>query len=287
MPYILGPPRARNPHGQIVQFQLNPALPPADRYVSPNETMELRVFNPSTDVVLNVGTRFIDTIGQLQNVSSPYTVKAPGTGTKPLSVQITECFLLGALIEVVQAIRGQCFVQLYLLRGQAKQPSILDGLLCQGYVSTVDLLGYPQARPESSISGRGWVHSVEGPDPGGASTAVVTVPDGVRWYVKNARVTVTADDFPQQTRILCQILDADGNVLHDASGFGDEGVTAPYDVAWIDGAFSSSLVDLVFPMTMSGAVLAGGSVQVIAANAGGGALSLGPLRVTVEEFVEV
>lgn len=286
MPYILGPPRRTQPHGPAVYFQLNPVLPPAERYVSPNETMELRVACRSQDVVLTVATRIIDTFGLLQNLTSQYTVKAPGTGAKPLLVQISECFLLAALITIDAAIRGQCFVQLVLLRGQAKQPPILGDILVQGYPTTSDFIGYPRSPLESSISGKGWVHTEIGVDPAGPGPAIVTVPDGVRWYVKNARFDLISADNPNVLKYFLTIKDKDGNVIHDASGPGGEGMPPGSTITFVDQGGSNNIGIAPYTMTLSGAVLAGGTIEGSVFDVDGGAFVIGALRVTVEEFVE-
>ena len=284
MPYRL-PSRHTQPQGQVIHFLLQNVPPPADRYIAPTDTMELRVKNPIVDVNITVGVRLLDTFGLVQSTSTTYNVKAGGTGTKPLQVQISEGFLLGAVIQVDKAVRGQCFVQLILVRGQAKQATILGEVLLQDYVTTTDDLSFPQSPIRSSLDGKGNIYSITGPDPGGANTAVVPVPLGVRWYVKHARIqelTSVADAF---FAIMLTISDGTGTPLHFNQGEDVDAITAPVTYDFNDNAPQNGIVNVI-PMTYSGGVLGGGSVQVQIVDRFGASTSVGPLTITVEEFVE-
>jgi len=236
MPY---PPVANaqtNPYGPQVTFRTENVLPPAAVYVGPQDSIFVNLLSPSLAAPVSVTYRLLTPQGQIITSVQTVTTTSGAGGGAQLIIPPAEGYLLSLTVQCPSAVRGQMFVQAYLLAGTTSASGTIDQLLLQGYAAGYDGIAYPQSIPESSTSGRGWVHSVFISQPAADTDWQTTVPAGVRWVLKaaqNAFATsaVVANRSPMLTFLTPGFLSVGwmpcGTILT---------ANLPTDITWFDGA---------------------------------------------------
>jgi len=181
---------AQTPYGPQVSFRTEGVLPPAVVYVSPQDSIYIQFFSPSLAAPVNVNYRLLTPQGLLISNQQATTTTVGAGVTGNIVIPPAEGYLLSLSVQCPTAVRGQMFVQAFLLSGPNTATGVLDQLLLQGFASGYDVVAYPQSRPESSTSGRGYLHSVGIAPPGAGKEWTITVPPGVRWIIKSIQTSI-------------------------------------------------------------------------------------------------
>jgi hypothetical protein len=174
-----------NPYGPQVTFQTEGVLPPSALYISRDDLITLEIRNPIFSTSIQLSLRYLDPQGVL--VPELFTFSGQSVNATPTIevIQHTEGFLISASIFGTALGRGAVFCKLLLQRGAGTQDQTLGHVLCQGYVSSDDMLGYPQSPTESSLSGRGLSRGTNFANPAPGVNFSTAVPQGVRWLLKS------------------------------------------------------------------------------------------------------
>lgn len=89
-------------------------------------------------------------------------------------------------------LRGQCFVELGILRGRLADLQIAQVLL-RDYLTEDHASGAPFGRQVSSVEGPGWLRSLGSADPAAGAEASQTTPADLRWKPLTVRAALTTD----------------------------------------------------------------------------------------------
>lgn len=221
-------PRLRYPYGPATRFTTVGVQPPAAGYLGPSDQLSISVLSPNTAINFNLALRFLDLAGNVQPLLTE--VIAPATGTTPfiLPIQVAEGFLLSATAFGATVKRGQCWVQLLVLRQKAADIQVVGDTLMQGYVSATDNVSWPGQPVGTSTDGAGFLRTFTIPDPAVGSEFLVTVPPATRWRLQSMVATLTTSAAAGFRGAILQIKDAGGFEL---GGF-------PFE----DGASASSVM---------------------------------------------
>jgi hypothetical protein len=167
-------------------------------------------------------------------------------------------YVLSIAAEILSGFtqRGQCFVQIDLVRGLGPAQTTL-GTLLQGYVASLNGLAYPGSPIEDSLSGPGFIRTVVGTNVGPGIDWLESMPNAVRWRLLslNAGLTTSGAGVPR------------GVFLFINTGLGGRMVNAPSQYAqpaaqtifyqWVPGQASMVtpsqswiVTQLPFPMVL-------------------------------------
>lgn len=231
-----------NPYGPLVNFQTEGVFPPSAVYVSPDDSIVMLVRNPTTDVTLHLSIRMLTPQGEVKATHQDFIVPKGAGNATPCTLPPSEGFLLSATVYAPVVSRGQCFVKVFLAQGPVVTDATLGALLCQGYVSDDDRLGYPQSPTESSLNGRGWVHGVVFASTPFVDNWSIAVPDGARWNLKSVSASVTVSAAPGNRQAVVNIHDPIGGLILELPQPYPLPATTTTNVTWGDGlAFATGL----------------------------------------------
>lgn len=292
MPYIL-PKSAGNPlypYGQTVSFSLQGVTPPASEYISPQDSIALRLDCPIAGATVRLGLRLLSTKGEVVPTLKTYDVSATGSAGQTNQIQQSEGFLLSAVVEAAGCQRGQCFARLYIQRNQGGDVPIPGEMLVQGYVCDTESLTFPHGTIASSLSGGGFVKGVPIGSPGVGGSASVTVPDGVRWRVQGVTYTATVGTIRPTLLVNVSATDPTGNLVFASSNLVEQPASSgsgSYFVSFVAGGGGLGLAPANSGLPTSPQLPAGSVITASTEDFGGGTISLDQGSVGVEEFVEV
>jgi len=164
--------------------------PPAALAVSTNDQLLIRVRNSNAAPLLHVFARLLlpdGTVVPNDWAIVPDATRAVNSFTFPLD----EGFLLSAAVVATAAgvTRGQCYVQVVLLRGNVTQ-NFQGYLLTEGYVSNTTALGFPGGPSSYAFEGRGTLRSIGGTTPAAGAEISETVPTAAIWRLISFRYTL-------------------------------------------------------------------------------------------------
>lgn len=182
-----------NPYGPQTTFRTENVLPPSAVYVGPDDAIVIYIRNPSLSATIFVNYRLLSPDGTIVPNSQSFTCLSVGATPFIYPISPTEGYLMSLSLFAPTTSRGQVFARVFLQRGTNQPTPVIDQVLLQGYVSDDDRLGYPQSPTESALSGRGWVHRVQGVQPAAGADFNITVPPGVRWKIKSVLAQLNAN----------------------------------------------------------------------------------------------
>jgi len=222
------------PVGPLVTFRTQNILPPGAVYVTPNDSLELIGRAPTVSTQVTLTVRILTPQGIVTNIVNSYTISTVGTATQSNIINPTEGFILSAQLVANNTSRGQCFVRLQLHQNPRGGDPTLGALLFQGYVSADDHLSYPQSPTESSLDGRGYIHSLAMQVISG-NTLQLVVPAGVRWASRTTSVQCTTSAVVANRRVQFTIQDPSGNLLVQVLNGTNIPASTFAEVNWGDG----------------------------------------------------
>jgi hypothetical protein len=170
-------------------------------YCTGEESLRVSSFNSAAGVELQLEARFLAANGVFQPTIHrhvPLTTRALQTTILALGDGWLSNLQVRATAGTPQ--RGQCYVHVELIRGNAGAVQPLGTLLAE-YVTDVQRVAWPGSLLRSSVEGRGFMRSFAGTDPGAGVEISEVVPAGARWRPVSASFVlvtsaVVANRFP-------------------------------------------------------------------------------------------
>lgn len=223
--------------------RLNPA---AELYVTLEDKFRLTVINSMVGIEIDVGMRIQLPDGQIIPMS--FQVFPVGTRTvQTFDFGLAEGFLLSisASTPTAAARKGQCFVNLSLIRGSGTNAIDLADLT-EGYVVTGNDVGWPWPDAGYSVDGAGLVKSTNVANPAAGADWQTQVPAGARWQLQSISAQLVTAAAVANRAVHFQLANNAGVVYFDipASGFQVAALTNRY--TWAAGnpstSFDSSFV---------------------------------------------
>jgi len=275
---------APNPYGPLITFQTENILPPSAIYISPQDLITVNVTSPSVTANVTVSYRLLKPDGTLITTADSFVAPAAGSFAANLQIPPAEGFLLSLVVRSDNVSRGQAFVRVFLFSGALSAGAVNPHMFAQGYVSTLDVVTFPQSTAESSLSGRGWLHDVL-VSAGLGLNAVFTVPAHVHWLIRAIQFALVTSGAAGNRTGLVKVSDpiATTTLQVAAPTAVGPGTTTTYAFApgiavYTVGTFQGTgfPVDFILP---NGWSLIAGAFNLDVADAIGSAV------LTVEEFV--
>lgn len=198
--------------GYDVAFQTQNIAPPNAIYFSPDDQLFLFVV-PSVVCTLRVIVRYLLPTGELK--VGEYDVITVATRSPQLQIQnLGEGFLLGVNVfcHTTALRRGQVWAKFVFIRG-GLNTQILTQTVCQGYVTELTGLFFPNGPGGYEFEGFGNIRSITGTVPGAGSEIIETVPSGAIWRLNSFRAAFTAS-ATVGTRNVTLLIDDGVNVLY-------------------------------------------------------------------------
>src|ERR1700752_975129 len=134
-------------------------------YVTGEDRLRLRSFNSAAGVTLNLEARTLRVDGSVSPTVQPHT---PNTNRTEATTEIAlaDGWLQNVNVRATAGAprRGQCFVIVDLVRGQAGGVTPI-GVVLQGYVKDTTGLAWPGSPIADSADGPGVILSLAGTDP--------------------------------------------------------------------------------------------------------------------------
>ena len=163
-------PAARPPYvtatsGPQVTFKFLNVEPPTSVYISRDDLLLFRVWNSVPGVNVGLHVRVLRPDGVLMPNDFP-TFPSSNRVLNSTVLNITEGYLLSCAVFAAGATiaRGQCFVQVGVIRGGLPGTLIVQGLISD-YVVTPQFLTFPGGTFRSSTEGPGVILRVAGSNP--------------------------------------------------------------------------------------------------------------------------
>ncbi len=178
------PPRA-------VSFNEKLVTPPSLVYIDRDDTILVRVFNSTAGNTIRISARLLLANGQINRTQAII----PITGNRvenDFIVTLAEGYLLSLVIDnaTVAPVQGQCYVEALLFQGPALT-GFNEELLCFGYVSALNHVGYPNGTNSLPATGTGFIHSVQVANPAAGADWTFTVPTTTRMRIVSLAATLT------------------------------------------------------------------------------------------------
>lgn len=182
------PPWGTGPAAMLPPQAPLPESPPTALYVSRDDRLWLRVRNAVPGVVVSVFARHVEPNGRVQLLRFDLT-PASDRSESFATFDLGDGYLLSlAVVASAGAVqRGQCFVQVGLLR-DAAAARVLSALLVSDYLASAGALGWPGGLIRSSLDGPGHMIQFTPANPAAGADFTITVPAGARWRVNVGRL---------------------------------------------------------------------------------------------------
>lgn len=190
--------------------------PPSQGYVTGEDNLRISSFNALTGVILTVSGRFYDLeTRRIVPFSRTHTPNTDRT-LKQTIEKLGTGYLLNVLVRVTSGTpqRGQTFVQIELVRGQATSGDLV-GMLAGGDVTARQGIAWPGSDVRSSLDGPGALRSIVGTTPAVGVDISETVPTGARWELLSFAYLFTASAVAGSRELLL-VIDDGANVLYSS-----------------------------------------------------------------------
>jgi hypothetical protein len=196
------------------------APPPVPLYVTPSDTLLLRVVNSVAGLTMSLRYRFMDAEGAVSS-NLLQLVSAANKTEEFQTQQLGYGYLLGLAVDAVGATvrRGQCFTGVWLIRGINANKDAYEQL-ATGYPTTGNPLGWPENVPTQSVEGNGFPRTFVQAQPAAGAEQLAVVPAGSRWQLMSARLSLIAANAGATRFAHILVDDGAGNILHDVVGAG-------------------------------------------------------------------
>jgi hypothetical protein len=159
--------------------------------VTGEDHLRVRVWSSNPADPLVISGRSVVADGSIQIFSEVIALGAV-RALQTRMIPLAPGYVLSIAAEILAGAtqRGQCFVQIDLVRGLGVAQTTL-GTLLQGYVASFNGLAYPGSPIEDSLSGPGYSRTVIGTDLGPGVDWVESITTNVRWQLHSIGATLT------------------------------------------------------------------------------------------------
>jgi hypothetical protein len=159
--------------------------------VTGEDHLRVRVWSSNPADPLVISGRSVVADGSIQIFSEVIALGAV-RALQTRMIPLAPGYVLSIAAEILAGAtqRGQCFVQIDLVRGLGVAQTTL-GTLLQGYVASFNGLAYPGSPIEDSLSGPGYSRTVIGTDLGPGVDWVESITTNVRWQLHSIAATLT------------------------------------------------------------------------------------------------
>jgi hypothetical protein len=166
---------------RAIQFATESVAPPAPLYLSRDDRVTVRAWNSAAGVNLEIRGRLLMPDGEVSPFSFPFT-PTTARALSSASFDLAEGFLLDVCVLPAAGTpkRGQCFVQVCIVRGAASNFELTQ-LLISDYVTSSMAIGYPGGTIKQSTEGPGFIRNIVGTNPAAGVEIIETCPTGARW----------------------------------------------------------------------------------------------------------
>lgn len=153
----------------------------------------VRTHNSAAGVVIGLRARLLDETGRITE-SAWQTTPASDRTASFVSFDAGRGLLLGLTLRAESGTvrRGQCFVQVGIVRGGALASEPVQ-LLLSGYITGDSILGWPGGLLRESVDGPGILRAITGTDPAAGSEILEAVPANTRWRLVGLRFPLVTD----------------------------------------------------------------------------------------------
>lgn len=277
-------PTVQNPYGPMFTFAQGEVAPPAAVYVTPTDQIQIWIRNPSVSATIHLHYRLVNPDGMVTVNKLSFSCQSTGTSAFIKTIPPSEGFLLSLVIFAPAISRGQVYARVFLVPGSNSDEQVLAHMLVQGYVSDDDRLAFPTSPSESSLSGRGWLHTILFSNPAPGANFSTAVPAGVHWLLRAVFFELATDNNAGNRVMTVNLVDGSGNVLGEfpapatvpASNSAKYSLAPGCNALNVSGAQSAGLpMDLILPP--------GFQVAFVGVSGAGDQISFPQL--TVEEYV--
>jgi hypothetical protein len=199
--------------GPQISFLTKDVQPPSPLYVSLTDRLQFTVWNDVPFIELDFVGRLLEPDGSLKQIF--FAVKPPtGNAAQFFYLNLAEGFMLSFSVTTPTpgVTRGQCFVNVALVRGSVAQP-LYSQALVQEYVSLNQAAVWPAGRIVSPLEGPGNFKSFHQTNLAGVNPITVGVNANRRWRIISASMIFVTDGVVANRVPNIVIKDVLGNVL--------------------------------------------------------------------------
>lgn len=198
-----------------VKFLTSGITPPADLYLSADDSIQVDVLSATAGLNTSVSIRLLRTDGTITiEEESITTVALPATATA--RYRLAEGFLLSVMVRAttLNTIRGQIFATVSFIRSFGSTPTVTYTLV-QGYVTTISRVSWPILQPDWPTNGQGNLVTHLVTAPGAGANVVFTQSTALRWRLLAGAFLFTTSATVITRNIEVQLQNA-GNFVADS-----------------------------------------------------------------------
>lgn len=269
-----------------VHFRRALVSPPSRVYIGRDDRVFLRSRNSLAGVALTLAGRFQHPDGQVVPVNFNHTPNTDRSAAL-ISERFGEGYLLSALVfpSTGTPRRGQCFVELGILRGVEAAAAMVH-ILAADYVTASEALAFPGSIVRSSVDGPGMLRSITGTDPAANTEITEAVPTNARWAFHGAYFTLVTDANPANRRVFVTLSDGANVYLASVSASTQAASSTEYYSVGGHGVSSASVSGVHFvPLPDAIPMFQGWQIDTLTSNMQVGDNYSAP-QITVEEWIE-
>jgi hypothetical protein len=182
-------------------------------YTTGEDNLRIVSYNSAAGVRLKVIARLLGTDAKPTPDSWDHTPLATRAAAQDDYALSGSTLLNVQVVAVAGApLIGQTFVILQLIRGLGAA-AIVVGTILQGYVTTVQALGWPGSPIQNSLDGTAALRYITGTQPAAGSTFLETVPTGARWRLLSFHAFLTTSAGAGNRQPILEIRSAAGRYI--------------------------------------------------------------------------
>jgi hypothetical protein len=269
-----------------VGFTRHGIAPGAFSYITRDDRLYIRARNSATGTIVTISGRIHQPDGTIQQFEFRHT---PNTD-RSVSLEafnLGEGYLVGLAVHASAGTvrRGQCWVELGLLRGLAAADAVRQ-VLGRDYVTADDAWGWPGAPNKSSLHGPGAIRSITGTDPAAGAEISEPVPTNARWRPLALLATFVTDATAANRSPRLELTDGTTTFFRGV-GFDDQAASLTRRYSWaLGGARVQANNGGEFQGTFPDVLLSAGfAIETVTANNVAGD-DYGAPQLVVEEWLE-
>ena len=214
--------------------QLRTSTPMSPIYIAPEDVVAVSTYNIAPDLRLAFYGRLLLPTGRTVTLEQQLTLTTGGVLTTQV-IPIAEGYLLSAGVRVVQGpiARGQCYVQILLIRGRLVETQQY-AYLVTGYVDWQQTIMWPWAARNEAVSEPPGFQELIVIPPVAGGPASVTVPAWRQWRLNGVHFGLQTDATVADRIALFSISRAGVFFVSVASGF-KQTASLPENYEWSPG----------------------------------------------------
>lgn len=216
--------------------------PPSARYLTRDDRLYVLSYAVFTFRTLAIRARILTPAGEVVTLDFAHATSEFARVSKLEGFDLREGFLLdvGVFNTGGTIRRGETYVQIGLLRGLVDTGSFVT-TFASGYIEGLGSVFWPDGPVESTIAGKGRLHTFTGTTPAAGADWAETVPTNARWRIRSVRFNVITGATAGTRRVYVKFLDDGPTTIFEVGASVTQSTNATREYNFVPGMAQQNL----------------------------------------------